>query len=64
MGDQHKSEVVSEDFGIQSFWGGHGKILPRPGLMPKGTVCPEIPNSETGRVPITVTHKSLTFGAI
>jgi hypothetical protein len=27
--------------------------------MPKGTVCPEIPESETGRIPTIVTRKSL-----
>jgi hypothetical protein len=36
------------------------KFRQYPKLMLKSTVCPEIPNSETGRVLTIVTHKSLT----
>jgi hypothetical protein len=45
MSNQKKAELVNGNFGIQSFWGGHGEILLRARFMPKGTVCPEIPDS-------------------
>jgi hypothetical protein len=45
MSNQKKAELVNDNFGIQSFWGGHGEILLRARFMPKGTVCPEIPDS-------------------
>jgi hypothetical protein len=35
-------ELVSDDFGIQSFQGCHGEISLRDQFMPKGQVCPEI----------------------
>jgi hypothetical protein len=61
MGNQQKAEFVSDDFGIQSFWGGHDKLLSKTLLMSKGIVCPEIPIQQPGRVPTTVTHKLLTI---
>jgi hypothetical protein len=41
MSNQRKAVFVNGVFYIQSFWGGHGEISPRSGLMPKGTVCPD-----------------------
>jgi hypothetical protein len=29
MSNQQKAEFVDVIFGIQSFWGGHGEILPK-----------------------------------
>jgi hypothetical protein len=55
MSNQWKTEFVNSDFGIQSFWGGYGKILPKSWLMPKGIVCPELPIQQPGWVPIIVT---------
>jgi hypothetical protein len=47
MSNEWKAELVSNNIGIQSFWGGHAKILPRAWLMSKGMVRPEIPDSAT-----------------
>jgi hypothetical protein len=60
MGIQQKSEFISDDFGIQNFWAAHGKISPRTRFTPKGTVCPEFPIQQTGRVPTVITRTSLT----
>jgi hypothetical protein len=30
VSNQWKSELASDSFGIQIFWGGHGEILPSP----------------------------------
>jgi hypothetical protein len=59
MSNKRKAEFVNGNFGIQSFWGAHGEILPRTKLMPKGTICPEFQIQQPGRVPTTVAHKSL-----
>jgi hypothetical protein len=61
MGNRRKVGVAKDNFGIQSFWGGHGKISPRSRLMPKGTVCPEFSIQQTSRVLTIITHKSLTI---
>jgi hypothetical protein len=44
VSNQQKAELVNDDFGIQSFQGCHGKILPWGQIMPKGQVCPEFFN--------------------
>jgi hypothetical protein len=30
MSNQRKTEFIVSNFGIQSFWEGHGEILPKP----------------------------------
>jgi hypothetical protein len=47
MSNQRKAELVSDNFGIQSFQGSHGKISPRARLMAKGPVYPEFSISST-----------------
>jgi hypothetical protein len=39
MSNQRKAEFINDDVDIQSFWGGHGEISSRSGLMSKGMVC-------------------------
>jgi hypothetical protein len=41
MSDQRKDEFVKGNFGIQSFWRGHGEISSKSGIRPKDSVCPE-----------------------
>jgi hypothetical protein len=36
MSNQRKAEFVNGNFGIQSFCGGHGKILPKSRFVPEG----------------------------
>jgi hypothetical protein len=60
MDNQQKAKFVSDNFGIQCFWGGHGKISPRTRLMTKGTACTEFLIQQPGRVPTIVTRTSLT----
>jgi hypothetical protein len=47
MSNQWKAEFISDNFGIQRFWGGHVEISMRAQFMPKGPVCPEILDSAT-----------------
>jgi hypothetical protein len=60
MSNQKKSELVSDNFGIQSFQDGQDEISPRDRFMPKGPVCPEFLFQQPGQVPTAVTHKALT----
>jgi hypothetical protein len=46
VSNQQKAKLVSDDFGIRSFQGCHGKISPRDQFMMKGQVCPEFFISE------------------
>jgi hypothetical protein len=57
MSNQRKSEFVSGNFGIQSFWGGHGEISSKFWFRPKGRVCPEFWFSKPVKFPTVVTHK-------
>jgi hypothetical protein len=47
VSNQRKTELVSDNFGIQSFQGCHGEILPRNRFMPKGPLYPEFLISAT-----------------
>jgi hypothetical protein len=59
MSNQQKAEFVSENFGIQSFQGGHGKRSRKVLFVLKGTVCPQFLIQQPCRVPSIVTHKYL-----
>jgi hypothetical protein len=61
MSNQRKSEFVSGNFGIQSFWGGHGEISSKFWFRPKGRVCPEFWFSKPVKFPTVVTHKLPTI---
>jgi hypothetical protein len=39
MSNQQKAEFVGNVFHIQSFWGGHGKILSKPYFIQEGMIC-------------------------
>jgi hypothetical protein len=39
MSNQKKAEFVGDIFCIQSFWGGHDKILPKTYFIQKGMIC-------------------------
>jgi hypothetical protein len=41
---------LNDIFHIQSFWGGHGEILPKAGFIQESEDCPESSESATGRV--------------
>jgi hypothetical protein len=40
MSNRRKAKFINGIFCIQSFWRGHGKILPNSWLLLKGIVCP------------------------
>jgi hypothetical protein len=58
VSNRKKSEIVNDDFGIQSFQGCHGEISPRDQFMPKCQVYPDFPNS--GTWPSFNSHNSKT----
>jgi hypothetical protein len=39
MSNQRKAEFVGDIFHMQSFWGGHGEILPRTCFIQEGMIC-------------------------
>jgi hypothetical protein len=41
LSNQRKAEFVNDNFGIQSFWGGHDKITSKSWFRSKGRVCLE-----------------------
>jgi hypothetical protein len=61
MSNQQKAEFIIGNFGIQSFWGGHGEILSKSWFRPKGRVYPEFWFIKPIEFPTAVTHKSLTI---
>jgi hypothetical protein len=60
MSNQRKDEFIYRNLHVQSFWGGHGKILPNSWLVLKGVVCPDFCFSKPVEFPTVVTRKSLT----
>jgi hypothetical protein len=50
MSNQQKSEFVNGNFGIQSFWEGHGEIV-KILIYTKRSSLPRILIQQTGRVP-------------
>jgi hypothetical protein len=59
MSNQQKAEFVNDNFYIQSFWCGHGEILPNSLLVPKGAVWPDF-LCKPVKFPTVITHKWLT----
>jgi hypothetical protein len=43
MGNRREAVLINGIFHMQSFWKGHGKILPKSRFMPEGQVCPVSP---------------------
>jgi hypothetical protein len=39
MSNHQKAESVSNIFRMRSFWGGHGKILPKTCFLQVGMIC-------------------------
>jgi hypothetical protein len=60
MSNQQKAEFVNNNFGIQSFWRGHGKILSKSWFRPKGQVCPEFWFIQPVEFLTAITRKPLT----
>jgi hypothetical protein len=60
MSNRQKAEFINDNFCIQNFWGGHGKILSKTWFIQEGQACPEILSQQPVEFPTVVTHKSLT----
>jgi hypothetical protein len=61
MSNQQKAEFVNDIFHIQSFCGGHGKILLKPWFVQEGPIYPEILIQQAAEFPIAATRKVLTI---
>jgi hypothetical protein len=61
MSNQRKSQFVSGNFGIESFWEGHGEISSKSQFRLKGQVCPQFGFSKQVEFLTVVTRKLLTI---
>jgi hypothetical protein len=60
MSNQQEAVFVSDIFHMQSFWGGHGKISPRPKLVLKELSVQIFLFQQPDQVLMALAHKLLT----